>query len=224
MRLPFNEPRRALTTANTMDVKTAIRQGDAEALRVLLTEDASRANALVRWGANDCILTHPLHYVSDMLFDGTLKKGKELPLVEALIQAGADLDFQKNRKGDTPLIGAASLAAEEVGLKLVDAGANVQLRGLFGETALHWAALLGEYRLAGRLIEGSDLNLRDEKYNSPPLGWAIHGCYNPPAGNQGRQRQVATLLIAAGARVESKWLESEQVRADSAMLAVLQSE
>jgi hypothetical protein len=62
-----------------MDVKTAIRHGDADALRVLLTEDASRANALVRWGANDCILTHPLHYISDMLFDGTLKKGKELP-------------------------------------------------------------------------------------------------------------------------------------------------
>jgi ankyrin repeat protein len=27
-------------------------------------------------------------------------------------------------------------------LKLLDAGAKVQLRGLFGETALHWAALL----------------------------------------------------------------------------------
>ena len=157
-----------------------------------------------------------------MLFDGTLRKGKELPLLEALIQAGADLDFQRNGKGDTPLIGAASLAAEEVGLKLLDAGAKVQLRGLFGETALHWAALLGEDRLAGRLIEGSDLNLKDEKYNSPPLGWAIHGCYNPPAGNQGRQREVAALLIAAGARLESEWLESEHVRADPAMLAVLQ--
>lgn len=31
-----------------MDVKTAIRHGDAEALRVLLSEDASRANALLR--------------------------------------------------------------------------------------------------------------------------------------------------------------------------------
>ena len=158
-----------------------------------------------------------------MLFDGTLKKGKELPLVEALIEAGADLDFQRNHKGDTPLIGAASLAAEEVGLKLLDAGAKVQLRGLFGETALHWAALLGEERLAGRLIEGSDLDLKDEKYNSPPLGWAIHGCYNPPAGNQGRQREVAALLMAAGARVESEWLESDQVRADPAMLVVLQA-
>jgi hypothetical protein len=41
-----------------------------------------------------------------MLFDSTLKKGKELPLVEVLIQAGADLDFHRNRKGDTPLNGA----------------------------------------------------------------------------------------------------------------------
>ena len=39
----------------------------------------------------------------------------------------------------------------------------------------------------------------------------------------GRQREVAALLVAAGARVESEWLESEQVRADPAMLAVLQA-
>ena len=158
-----------------MEVKTAIRNGDADALRSLLTEDPSRANELVRWGDNECILTHPLHYVSDMLFDGTVQHGKELPLVEALIEAGADLDFQRNAKGDTPLIGAASLGAEEVGLRLLDAGARPELRGLFGETALHWAALLGEDRLTGRLIERSDLNLKDAKYKSPPLGWAIHG-------------------------------------------------
>lgn len=209
--------------ANDVDVKTAIRHGNAETLRLLLAEDASQANALVRWGTNDCILTHPLHYVSDMLFDGTLEKGKELPLVEALVQAGADFDFQTDGKSDTPLIGAASLAAEEVGLRLLDAGARADRRGIFGETALHWAALLGEDRLAGRLIEGSDLDLKDEKYNSSPLGWAIHGCYNSPAGNRGRQREVVALLIAAGAKVESNWLESDQVRADPAMLAALRA-
>src|SRR6185312_10318249 len=94
-----------------MDVKTAIRNGDAGALRRLLAEDASRANALIAWGRDDCILTHPLHYVSDMLFQGKMQKGQELPLIEALIQAGADLDFQRDGKGDTPLIGAASLGA-----------------------------------------------------------------------------------------------------------------
>jgi hypothetical protein len=204
-----------------MDVKTAIRSGNVEALRVLLLEAPARANELIRWGKNDCILTHPLHYISDMLYEGTLHAGKELPLVESLIAAGADLDFQSKSNSDTPLIGAASLGAEDVGLKLLDAGARAEVRGIFGETALHWAALLGEDRLAARLAAGTDLNLKDQKYQSPPLGWAIHGCYNPPSGNRGRQREVAALLVAAGAKVEAEWLEWEQVRADPKMLAVL---
>ena len=170
-----------------MDVKTAIRKGDSATLGSLLAEDPSQANALIRWGSNDCILTHPLHYVSDMLFDGTLKRGAELPLIDALIHAGA----------------------------------NPRLRGIFGETALHWAAMLGEDRLAQRLIPLSEIDLNDQKYNSSPLGWAVHGCYNPGAGNQGRQCEVASFLVAAGAAVEPTWLQSDQVRADPAMLAAL---
>ena len=81
-----------------MDVKEAIQSGDADALRRLLTEDTSRANALIRWGKDGCVHTHPLHYVSDMLFEGTLQKGKELPLIQLLIQAGADLNFQQDQK------------------------------------------------------------------------------------------------------------------------------
>jgi ankyrin repeat protein len=164
-----------------------------------------------------------------MLFDGTLPKGQELPLVEALLEAGTDVDFQrvgdsslKPGHGETPLIGAASLGAEDVGLRLLAAGAKPELRGMFGETALHWAALLGEDRLAERLIAGTDVNLPDEKYRSAPLGWAIHGWSNSPAGNHGRQRQVVALLVAAGARVEPEWLESERVRADREMETALQ--
>ena len=55
-----------------MDMKTAIRRGDRDAVRFLLAEDVSRANALIRWGKNGCVQTHPLHFVSDMLFEGTL--------------------------------------------------------------------------------------------------------------------------------------------------------
>ena len=113
------------------------------------------------------------------------------------------------------------MGAEDVGLRLLDAGAKPELRGLFGETALHWAALLGEDRLAERLIAGSDVNLKDEKYHSPPLGWAIHGWSNPPAGSQGRQRQVVVLLVAARAKIEPGWLESDNVRTNPAMLAAL---
>ena len=76
-----------------------------------------------------------------MLFEGTLSQGKEIPLVDVLLDAGADVDFQRSRedgkKGDTPLIGAASLGAEDIGLRLLAAGANPTLRGLFSETPLH---------------------------------------------------------------------------------------
>jgi uncharacterized protein len=204
-----------------MDVGTAIRNGDADALRRLLAEEPARGNALIRWGLNDCVLTHPLHYVSDMLFEGTLQRGQDLPLVEALIQAGADLNFQRSGKGDTPLIGAASLGAEEVGIRLFIARARPEPRGLFGETALHWAALLGEDRLAQRLMEGADLDLRDEKYKSSALGWAIHGWSDPPAGNRGRQVQVISLLVAAGATIEPAWLESGKIRANPEILGAL---
>jgi len=206
-----------------MDVKTAIETGDAAALRRLLADVPARADELIRWGKDCRIATHPLHYVSDMRFEGRLQSGKELPLMEALIQAGADVDFQRNGEGDTPLIGAASLGVEEVGLRLLNAGAKPWLRGLFGETALHWAALLGEDRLAERLIENVDPNLKDKKYKSSSLGWAVHGWCNPPAGNHGRQLEVVRLLVAAGATVEPEWMKSEKIAASPAMLAALKA-
>ena len=97
-----------------MDVKAAIDTGDSAALRRLLSEDSSRANELIRWGK---CLTHPLHYISDMLFSGTLQKGKDLPLVEALIQAGADLNFNKDGESETP-IGAAHPMPPKLGVFL----------------------------------------------------------------------------------------------------------
>jgi hypothetical protein len=46
----------------------------------------------------------------------------------------------------------------------------------------HSEPCFGEDRLVAELISGSNVNLRDEKYNPPPLGWAIHGWCDPPAG------------------------------------------
>lgn len=204
-----------------MDVKTAIRQGDAATLRLLLAEDVSRADALIRWGDNDSILTHPLHYVSDMIFQSTLKREAALALIDALIQAGADLDFQRDGKGDTPLIGAASLIAEDVGIRLLEAGASPSLRGIFGETALHWAAMLGEERLSKKLIPVSDIDLEDEKYNSPPLGWAMHQYFDPLEKNREKQLRIVACLVAAGATVEPERINSDPVRNDPAMLAAL---
>ena len=207
-----------------MDVKTAIQTGDAAGLRSLLAEDRARANELIEWGKNCEIRTHPLHYVSDMLFDGTLQRGREMPLIEALLAAGADCNHQA-LNGETPLIGAASLAAEDVGLRLLDAGARPEVRGAFKETALHWAANLGLPRLAARLIEkGADVNLKDARYNSPPIGWALHGRFNSSPGSQGNHHEVVALLVVAGAQVERSWLTDEQVYTDARMLSALRGE
>jgi hypothetical protein len=128
-----------------------------------------------------------------MLFEGTLRKGHELPLIDALMDAGADLDFQRERedggKSDTPLIGAASLGTEEAGLRVLSVEARPELRGLFGETALHWIA-------AGRGASGGGadcrfrLNLKDGKYT--PLRW------------DGRCTDVTTLPRAI-MDVSAKW-------------------
>lgn len=213
-----------------MDLKTAIQNGDAQSLRLLLRDEPSLANQLIRWGPQETHLTHPLHFVSDMLFEGRLRNGAEIPLLGALIQAGADLNFQRDRedgkKSDTPLIGAASLGAEDAGIRLLAAGARPELRGLFGETALHWAAMLGEDRLSARLIHSMTkdlLNMKDQKYNAPPLGWAVYGWSHPPAGNHGRHSEVVGLLIAGGAIVEPGLLASDGVRDNPSILSALRS-
>jgi hypothetical protein len=209
-----------------MDVKTAIQRGDAEALRRLLAEDPSRANTPIRWGANDHLSTPPLHFVSDMIWDGTLAFGREIPIVEALIAAGADLNAQNG----SPLNAAASLGAEAVGIRLLEAGARVDLLGLFGETALHWAAHLGASDLVHRLVlEGAPLDVRDRKYKATPLGWALHGWRSPvppiwvKAGIAPRHVEVVARLVGAGAVVEPSWLEAEDARADRRMRAALAS-
>jgi uncharacterized protein len=207
------------------DIKAAIQAGDVDQLRELLAADRSRANALIRWGKNDCIGTHPLHYISDAIFEGILDRAKAIPLVDALLAAGSNVDFHEPGKGETPLMGAASLGAEEVGLRLLDTGAAVGIRGLFEETPLHWAANMGLHRLVRRLIEaGADVNAEDRKYRSSPLGWALHGwTATPPEERRGQHDQVVRQLVAAGAQVKSEWLESKEIQARPEVIAALTS-
>jgi len=208
-------------TLNESDVKTAIESGDAALLADLLAHDPALANHQIQWGKTCEISTHPLHYVSDMLFGGILQKGKELPLIDVLINAGADCNYQASN-GETPLIGAASLNAEDVGLRLLDAGALPDTTGAFKETALHWASNLGLKTLVTRLIEkGADVNRKDARFHSSPLGWALHGRFHGTPGAGANHHEVAALLVASGAIVEPQWLADEQVRSDSRMISVL---
>lgn len=206
-----------------MDIKTAIEDGNTVALQAILDGQPDMANQLIVWGKNSEIRTHPLHYVSDMLFAGILKGTDGTDLIDILLAAGAVCNHQAPN-GETALIGAASLSAEAVGLRLLDAGALPDLRGAFQETALHWASFVGLRRLCEGLIQkGADVNVRDARYESTPLGWAIHARYTTSPKNPGDHCEVVTALVLAGAIVDPSIFRDERVMADSTMLSALRS-
>lgn len=219
-----------------MDVRTAIETGNIVALHELLAADPALANRHIAWGKRGEIRTHPLHFVADRLFDGTLDRSREveigIPLLDALIDAGADVNhFSRDGSGDepkceTPLNGAASLGSQDLGIRLIDAGARTNTINLLGETALHWASFLGLDRLVDYILRVEDphhlsLHVRDSQWSSTPLGWAMHGWSQPMPGSAGRYGEVVTALVEAGAEVESKWLADDRIQADPEKRAAL---
>lgn len=203
------------------DVKKAIENADAATLKELLRGNVSRANELIVWGEQGQIQTHPLHYISDMLVAGVLPRGKENQLVEELLSFGANANHQAEN-GETPLIGAASLGAEDLGLRLLKAGARPNTKGAFGETALHWAAHEGLARLANGLIEsGADICACDSRWSATPLGWAIHGWTTVRGAETRNYPEVAAPLVRAGAEVKPEWLNDAKMRENRDMIRAL---
>lgn len=82
-----------------------------------------------------------------------------------------------------------------------------------GETPLHVAAWHGRASAAAALIRaGAPLDLRDKRFDAPPIGWCAHGsqfCKNP----EGDYAAVARALIEAGAAVPTDTQGSPEVMA-----------
>lgn len=178
----------------TSAVKITIDTGNLSALRQALAEHPTGADTPIAWGERDKNRTHPLHYVSDKVFTGALTISTALALVEVLLEAGANVNGNPS-DNETPLLGAASLNAEDIGIRLLEAGANPNATGTGGETALHWAAHQGLHRLVARLLEaGADITIKDKRYNATPLEWAEHGRDNPSIGGSSGHDKVIALL------------------------------
>jgi ankyrin repeat protein len=59
---------------------------------------------------------------------------------------------------------------------LLERGADVNAKGVFGGTGLHWAAINGHRDTVAFLVaHGADLTVRDAKFDSTPEGWAAEG-------------------------------------------------
>ncbi len=82
-------------------------------------------------------------------------------------------------KGDVisdAFYGACRNGHTAVAAVLLERGANVNAKGVFGGTALHWAAINGhEDTVAFLVAHGVDLTIRDTKFDSTPEGWAAEG-------------------------------------------------
>lgn len=179
----------------THELKAVIEAGDAPGLRQLLKESPALARALIAFGPENKHTVPPLHYVCDVTFRKLVTQEQALAMGNALIDTGIDINEAYARSGDTFLIAAASLGVEVLGVRLVELGADVQTKGLFRATALHWAAMMGLPDLARALIEaGADTTSPDTTHKATPLEWAQHAWKEGTNGNREGIPAVAALL------------------------------
>ncbi len=106
----------------------AVRHGDLRAVREILDDDPSAANANWVGGyslpdypnfQNECV---PLFVTCQGVFDGTNRKGNEYEIARALIDAGADIHVNEDALLSSA---AASLGAMGVARALLEAGAPI---------------------------------------------------------------------------------------------------
>lgn len=116
--------------------------------------------------------------------------------VKAIVAPGSDLSAHRRRgapespddhwpadsahiRGDVlsdAMYAAARNGHTRVVEYLLDHGAAVDAKGVFGGTGLHWAAINGHRQTVELLIaRGASLAIRDARFDSTPEGWANEG-------------------------------------------------
>jgi hypothetical protein len=175
---------------------------DYDGLRQALSEDPALANTGLPYDENNKTLAHPLHRICDGVSSSTYTDEQAVELALIFLEHGAHINgFGLKVVGeDTPLIAAASLHAEKVGILYIERGADVLHVGGNGSTALHWAAWIGRDKIVDRLITaGAEIHRKDNQFKSTPLLWAVHGYKFRGGENRHHQLECVRLLLQAGA-------------------------
>ena len=186
------------------DLFDLIVNNNPEGLKAALTANPELANQGVAFNINGKINPakgHPLHRICDAVFASKISDTQAIEIAKILLDHGANIDgFMEQGDNNTPLIAAASLHAEQLGLFYIERGANIFYAPPGdGGTALHWAAYCGRDKLVAKLVEkGANINQQDTAYHSTPCGWAIHVLESGETGNLLHQLACAKLLLKAG--------------------------
>jgi len=94
-------------------------------------------------------------------------------ILEYLLKNGVDPNVKRNDNAQTALFRAVDLQALPLVKKLIKAGAEINLKDIWGLTPLHYAARKESYSVAETLVKaGADVNAQDE-YGFTPLHEAI---------------------------------------------------
>ncbi len=78
---------------------------------------------------------------------------------------------------------------------MLDAGFDINAKGLLGATALHWAAWDGNAELVDLLLRHNPLiNSPDDIHKSDPLEWALHGAENNKKNGGDYPRVICSII------------------------------
>jgi len=184
-------------------VKRLIENKDVSGLKELLSNNPNLANKgiTIPFDLICKAKAHPLHRICDAVFAGKIKDDDAVTLAKVFLENGANIDGDKNKDEGTPLLAAASLHAEQVGILFIDKGADIHYTYKNdGASVLHWAAYCGLDKLVEQLIIAkAEIDKPDLKYQSTPLGWAIHYLQSGDLRNKRNQLNCIKLLLISGA-------------------------
>lgn len=182
-----------------MNVRDLVFSANLEALNNTLNADPVLANAAFSLPDNPAT-AHPLHRICDGVFSGYYPETTGLELAKIFLKYGADLNANSIDGQDSPLTAACSLHCDQLALSYIQKGANIEHRGCYGGTALHWASWCGRDVLVRELVTLShDVNQRCFEFKSTPLFWAIHGYKFGGQANRYHQVNCARILLDHGA-------------------------
>jgi uncharacterized protein len=190
-----------MSITNIAAIRSLVVSKDLKGLHNALSADPSLANA--GWPADDKnpALAHPLHRICDGVYSKIYSDEYAIEVAKIFMAHGADINGNVTEiKKDNPLVAAASLDAEQLGIFYVDQGAAINHPGCHGGTALHWAAWCGKDLLLNKLIAaGAQINKLCIDYKSTPVFWAAHGFYHSDRKAHDHYVACVRSLLEAGA-------------------------
>lgn len=118
---------------------------------------------------------------------------ENVPLVKALLNAGAEVNVKDGTYGRPPLIWASEAKKRNTSRVLLERGARINARDDNGDTALHAAALYADPALVDLLLSyGASGNVKDSIGQTPLHNAARHG-----------QPEITRLLLRHGSDINA---------------------